>query len=150
IIVKLDPASYKAPLVISVQAVYPGANAKTIADTVAAPIEQQVNGVENMLSMSSQSANDGSYTLHITFKAGTDLDIAQVLVHNRVDIATPGLPDPVKRAGVSVWKKSPEPLLLVSLTSPDKRFDEFYLSNYATINVKDELARLPGVGDVVP
>ena len=147
--VKIEPASYKAPLVISVQAFYPGANAQTVADTVAAPIEEQVNGVEHMQSMSSQSAHDGSYTLHVTFQAGTDLDMAQVLVQNRVSFAMPILPAIVQREGIPVRKKSPEPLVLVSLNSPDNRFDDRFLSNYATINVKDELARLPGVGDIV-
>ncbi len=144
-----ETASYKAPLVISVQASYPGANAQTVADTVAAPIEEQVSGVEHMLSMSSQSANDGSYILHLTFKAGTDLDMAQVLVQNRVALALPVIPALVQQEGISVRKQSPEPLVLVSLTSPDDRFDDLYLSNYATLNVKDELARLPGVGDIV-
>ena len=138
---------YKAPLVISVQAFYPGANAQTIANTVAAPIEEQVNGVEHMRSMSSQSAN-GSYTLHVTFEAGTDLDMAQVLVQNRVSLAMPAIPSLVQQEGISVRKKAPEPLVLVGLTSPDNRYDALFLSKYATIHVKDELARLPGVGDI--
>jgi multidrug efflux pump subunit AcrB len=149
VIVNVETVGYKAPLVISVQAFYPGANAQVVADTVAAPIEQQVNGVEHMLTMTSQSANDGSYTLHIWFEAGTDLDLAQVLLQNRVSLAMPIMPALVQKEGISVRKKSPHPLVLVSLTSPDHHNDAFYLSNYATINVKDEIGRVPGVGEVV-
>ncbi len=114
----------------------------------AAPIEQQVNGVENMLYMSSQCTNDGAYNLTVTFKLGTDLDMAQVLVQNRVSIAMPTLPDIVKQTGVVTKKQSPNIMLVVNLISPDGRYDQLYLSNYATISVKDELARLEGVGDV--
>ncbi len=146
---KIEPASYNAPLVISVQAFYPGANAQTVADTVAAPIEEQINGVEHMLSMSSQSASDGSYMLLVTFEAGTDLDTALVLVQNRASLALPVIPALVQQAAITVHKKSPEPLVLVSLTSPDNKFDDLFLSNYATISVKDELARVPGVSDIV-
>jgi multidrug efflux pump subunit AcrB len=149
IFIQTWPASYKAPPVISVQAFYPGASAQTVVDTVAAPIEEQVDGVMDMLSMSSQSANDGSYTLHVTFKVGTDLDMALVLVQNRVSLAMPVIPALVQQEGISVRKKSPEPLVLVSLTSPDNRHDDRYLSNYATIYIKDELARSPGIGDIV-
>ncbi len=137
-----------APPTVQVTATYPGANARVVADTVAAPIEQQVNGVENMLYMSSNSANDGSYNLTVTFKLGTNLDMAQVLVQNRVSIAMPTLPDMVKSTGVTTKKKSPNILLLVNLYSPDSSRDQLYVSNYATIQVKDELARLEGVGDV--
>jgi multidrug efflux pump subunit AcrB len=136
------------PPTVEVYAVYPGANARVVADTVAAPIEQQVNGVENMLYMSSQCTNDGTYTLTITFQNGTDLNIAQVLVQNRVALATPILPDLVKRRGVTVKKKSPNVLMIVNLHSPDQSRDNLYLSNYATIQLRDELARLPGVGDI--
>jgi multidrug efflux pump subunit AcrB len=151
---KTDPsttraAPYQLPQVISVTASYPGADALTVADTVAAPIEEQVNGVENMLSMTSACANDGSYTLQITFKEGTNLDIAQVLVQNRVSLAMPVVPQLVQNEGISVSKKSPQPLVLVSLTSPDGRFDPRYLSKYAVLQFKDELARLSGVADVV-
>src|SRR5207302_212301 len=117
-------------------------------DTVAAPIEQQVNGVEGMMYMSSQCTNDGTYTLTITFKLGTDLNIAQVLVQNRVSLATPILPDLVKRRGIAVKKKSPSILMIVNLFSPDDSRDSLYLSNYATIQLRDELSRLPGVGDI--
>src|SRR5437763_5201127 len=137
-----------APPTVEVTAVYPGANAQVVADTVAAPIEQQVNGVENMMYMSSQCTNDGTYTLTVTFKLGTDLNIAQVLVQNRVSLATPILPDEVKRIGISVKKKSPSQLMIVNLYSPDGSRDSLYLSNYATIQLRDELARLQGVGDI--
>jgi multidrug efflux pump len=137
-----------APPTVEVSASYPGANAQVVADTVAAPIEQQVNGVENMMYMSSQCTNDGAYTLAVTFKPGTDLNISQVLVQNRVSIAQPILPDLVKRRGIAVKKKSPNVLLIVNLYSPDASRDELYLSNFATIQIRDELARLHGVGDV--
>src|SRR5436309_5417822 len=142
------------PPTVRVTASYPGANAQVVADTVAAPIEQQVNGVESMLYMSSQSSNDGSYTLDVTFELGTDINIAQVLVQNRVAIATPSLPDVVKATGVVVKKRSPDILLVVNLYSDDDPatgkpyFDQLYLSNYATINLQDALARLDGVGDI--
>ena len=115
---------------------------------MAAPIEQQVNGVEGMMYMSSQCTNDGTYTLTVTFKPGIDLNMAQVLVQNRVALAQPILPDLVKRSGVPVKKKSPSVLMIVNLFSPDGSRDNLYLSNYATIQFNDELARLPGVGDI--
>ena len=136
------------PPTVEVSALYPGANSETVADTVAAPIEQQVNGVENMLYMSSQCTNDGSYTLTITFRIDVDLNMAQVLVQNRVALAEPILPDLVKRRGVTVKKKSPSILMIVNLYSPDLSRDNLYLSNYATIQLRDELARLKGVGDI--
>src|SRR5215469_9488596 len=136
------------PPTVEVSASYAGANAQVVADTVAAPIEQQVNGVENMLYMSSQCTNDGTYTLTITFQNGTDLNIAQLLVQNRVALATPILPDLVKRRGVTVKKKSPNVLMIVNLSSPGGSRDNLYLSNYATIQLKDELSRLTGVGDI--
>ncbi|MBP7937003.1 MAG: multidrug efflux RND transporter permease subunit [Phycisphaerae bacterium] len=136
------------PPVIQISAIYPGASAKVVADTVATPIEQEVNGVENMLYMFSKSTNDGQMYLDVTFNVGTDLNMAQVLTQNRVSIAEAKLPEEVKRQGVTTKKKSPAILLCVNLVSPDKRYDQLYLSNYATIQVKDALARLPGVGDV--
>ncbi|QEL14986.1 efflux RND transporter permease subunit [Limnoglobus roseus] len=141
------------PPSVVVTCAYPGASAKVVADSVAAPIEQQVNGVEKMLYMSSQSGNDGTYTLTVTFEIGTDSNIAQVLVQNRVALANPQLPQEVQRQGVTVKKRSPDILLVVSLFSPDdtppeSKRDQLYLSNYATIQVRDELSRLPGVGDV--
>ncbi len=147
---KLPIAQYPeiTPPTVEVSAVYPGANARVVADTVAAPIEQQVNGVENMMYMSSQCTNDGNYSLTVTFKHGVDLNMAQVLVENRVALAQPILPELVKRRGVTTKKKSPSVLMIVNLFSPDGRRDNLYLSNYATIQLKDELSRLPGVGDI--
>ncbi|QDU96681.1 efflux RND transporter permease subunit [Lignipirellula cremea] len=136
------------PPTVRVTAGYPGANADVVASTVAAPIEQQVNGVENMLYMSSTSSSDGSYSLTVTFEIGTDLDDAQVLVQNRVSVAEPLLPEEVKRQGVTVKKQATNIILLASLTSADNTFDTLFLSNYALLRVKDELSRIPGVGDV--
>jgi multidrug efflux pump len=136
------------PPTVQVTCTYPGANAQVVADSVAAPIEQQVNGVERMMYMSSQCTNDGVYNLTVTFELGTDLNMAQVLVQNRVALAMPQLPQQVQVQGVSTKKKSPSILLVVNLISPDGRYDDLYLSNYATIQVRDELLRLPGVGDV--
>ena len=136
------------PPTVEVSAVYPGANAQVVADTVAAPIEQQVNGVEDMMYMSSQCTNDGVYRLTVTFHPGTDLNLAQVLVQNRVALAQPILPALVTRRGVMVKKKSPSVLMIVNLFSPDGSRDNLYLSNYATIQLRDELSRLSGVGDI--
>ena len=136
------------PPTIQVTAVYSGADARTVAETIGAPIEQQVNGVENMLYMSSRSNSDGSYGLTVTFKLGTDLDTAQVLTQNRVNLALPLLPEDVRRAGVQVKKQSPSMMMVINLISPSGRFDELYLGNYGLLQLKDALARVPGVGEV--
>jgi hydrophobe/amphiphile efflux-1 (HAE1) family protein len=155
-VVTLPVAQYPdiTPPTVVVAAQYPGANADIVRDTVAAPIEQQVNGVEDMLYMSSQCGNDGSYNLTLTFKLGTDLQMAQVLVQNRVALALPMVPELVQKQGVSVKKKAPNTLMIVNLvseedpTTGEPRYDNLYLSNYATIQIRDELARLPTVSDV--
>jgi multidrug efflux pump len=136
------------PPTVVVRATYPGANPKVIAETVAAPLEQAIVGVENVLYMSSQSTADGKMTLTVTFALGTDLDNAQVQVQNRVTRTQPKLPEEVTRLGVTVDKSSPDLTMVVHLLSPDNRYDMLYLSNYALLNVKDELSRLDGVGDV--
>ena len=137
-----------APPTVVVTASYPGANARVVAETVATPLEQQINGVEKMLYMSSQSTNDGNMNLTITFEPGTNLDIAQVQVQNRVSIAEPQLPQDVRALGLTVKKSSPDITLVVQLYSPDNRYDPLYISNYALLQVRDPLARLPGVGDI--
>ncbi|ORC45752.1 RND transporter [Burkholderia sp. A27] len=136
------------PPTVQVTTSYPGASAETIARTVATPLEQQINGVENMLYMSSQSTGDGRLTVTVTFRIGTDLNVAQMLTQNRVQDALPRLPEDVQRLGVQVRKSTPSILLAVHLYSPDRTRDTLYLSNYATLHVKDTLARLQGVGDV--
>ena len=136
------------PPTVTVSAQYPGASAETVASTVAAPIEQEINGVDDMLYQSSQSTGDGKVTITVTFKIGTDLDAAQVLVQNRVAVAVPRLPEEVQRLGVVTRKTTPEFLMVVNLQSPDGTFDRNYLSNYALTQVRDRLARLDGVGDV--
>jgi HAE1 family hydrophobic/amphiphilic exporter-1 len=136
------------PPTVVVSTNYPGANAKVVADTVAAPIEQQVNGVENMMYMSSTSSADGSYSLTITFEIGTNLDGAQVLVQNRLAVAEPTLPEEVRRQGVTVKKQSSNIILAISLTSPEKVYDGLFLSNYAQLRLRDDLSRVQGVGDV--
>src|SRR5215203_3082278 len=138
-----------APPTIVVRASYPGANAQTVAETVATPLEQEINGVEDMLYMSSYSTGDGSMSLTITFKLGTDLDKAQVLVQNRVAIATPRLPEEVRRLGVTTRKSSPDLMMVVHMLSPDESYDQLYVSNYARNNVRDVLLRLDGVGDLI-
>ena len=136
------------PPTVQVTTRYPGASAKTVIDTIALPIEQQVNGVEDMLYMQSYSAADGTYSLTVTFKIGTDLNFAQVLVQNRVSSALSSLPQSVQTQGVTVQKRSTAILSFVTLTSPNATYDSLFLSNYATINIRDELSRLPGVGNV--
>jgi multidrug efflux pump len=137
-----------APATVQVTASYPGANSQTVRDTVAAPIEEQVSGVEGMIYMSSTSTNDGAYNLTVTFKAGMDSDMAQVLVQNRVSLALPVIPLIVQNEGITVKKMSSSTLMIVNLISPDKSRDATFLSNYATIYLKDELGRLDGVADI--
>ncbi len=137
------------PPTIQVQCTFPGASAQVVSESVAAPIEQFVNGVQDMLYMSSSCSNDGSYKLQVTFKPGVELNFAQVLVQNRVNLALPLLPSEVNRVGVTTRKRSPDILMIVTLTSPDNRYSRVYLSNYALIHLKDELARVDGVGDVI-
>ncbi len=136
------------PPTVQVTCNYPGANASEVANAVAAPIEQQVNGVESMMYMASQCANDGSYNLTVTFHHGIDINLAQVLVQNRVNLAVPLLPEVIRQTGVTTRKRSPDILCGLALNSPDGRYDQLYLSNFALMQIKDELARVPGVGDV--
>jgi multidrug efflux pump len=135
------------PPAVSVAITYPGASAQIVADTVAAPIEQQVNGVEGMLYMSSQSGNDGSYALTVTFDIGTDLNTALVMVQNRLMLAMPLLPSQVQKQGITIRKRTPDILMIISLYSPNHRYDDLYLSNYALIHLNDELLRVDGVAD---
>jgi multidrug efflux pump len=134
------------PPTVVVRATYPGANPQVVAETVASPLEQAINGVEDMLYMSSIATADGLMTLTVTFKLGTDLDRAQVLVQNRVQQTLPTLPAEVQQLGVVTEKSSPDLTMVVHLVSPDQRYDMLYLSNYATLRIRDELARLDGVG----
>ncbi|MBY0526431.1 MAG: multidrug efflux RND transporter permease subunit [Gemmataceae bacterium] len=136
------------PPTIQVSCTYPGASAQVVADSVAAPIEQEVNGIDRMVYMSSQSTNDGAYNLTVTFEVGTDVQMALVDVQNRVQIAVPQLPSVLQKQGITIKKKAPDLLLCVNLISPDGRYDDLYLSNYATIHLQDELFRLYGVGDI--
>ena len=149
-LLRLPVAQYPnvTPPTVSVTARYPGASAKTVMETVALPIEQQVNGVQGMLYMQSTSASDGSYNLIVTFAIGTDPNMAQVLVQNRVSAALAQLPQSVQVQGVKVQKKSTAVLMFVTLTSPDNRYDSLFLANYGVINLQNELARIPGVGNV--
>jgi multidrug efflux pump len=136
------------PPTVVVRAMYPGANPKVIAETVAAPLEQQINGVEGMLYMYSQATSDGLMTLTVTFGLGSDLDNAQVQVQNRVAQALPRLPQEVQRVGVTTEKASPDFIMVVHLISPDERYNMLYLSNFAHLRVKDEVARIGGIGSV--
>ena len=137
-----------APPTVTVTTQYPGASAQTVSDTVAAPIEQEINGVEDMLYLYSQATSNGQLTITVTFKLGTDLDKAQVLVQNRVAIAQPRLPEEVQRNGVVTRKNSPDILMAVFVLSPDDTFDQLYISNYTLLQVRDQLLRLDGVGDI--
>jgi multidrug efflux pump len=136
------------PPAVQVSIQYPGASAQVVADTVAAPIEQQVNGVPGMLYMSSQMGNDGSYSLQVTFDLSTDLNTALVMVQNRVQLAIPQLPNQVQNQGITIRKKTPDILMVINFFAPDERYDDIYLSNFATLNVKDELLRVDGVSDI--
>jgi multidrug efflux pump len=137
-----------SPAIVSVTCTYPGASAQTVSEAVAAPIEQQVNGVEGMLYMSSSCTNDGQYNLTVTFKASIDINMAQVLVQNRVALALPNMPDVIKQTGVTVRKRSPDPLLGFAIVSPKGRYDQLYLSNYTLRFIREEIMRVPGVSDI--
>src|ERR1700720_4138700 len=147
---RLPVAQYPeiAPPIINVAGQYPGANAEGVAQTVVAPIEEQINGVEGMLYISSNSTADGRFAIAVTFDLGTNLDIAQVQVQNRVSAALPRLPQQVQQIGVAVVKSSPDILLAVNLYSPDKSRDALFMSNYANIQIKDLLTRVDGVGSI--
>lgn len=138
-----------APPTIQVTASYPGANAETVSNTVATPLEQEINGIEGMLYMLSQSTADGRLTLTITFEIGTNLDDAQVLVQNRVSVAEPRLPEPVRRLGVTTRKNSPDLMMVINLLSPDGTYDQTYIGNYAVLQIRDQLRRIDGVGDIL-
>jgi multidrug efflux pump subunit AcrB len=147
---RLPVAEYPeiAPPTVNVRATYPGASAKIVAETVATPIEQEINGVDDMLYVSSQSTGDGQLSINVVFKPGTNIDMAQVLVQNRVAVAEPRLPEEVRRGGVVVRKASPDLMMVVHMISPDGSRDQQYISNYATLNIKDVLTRVDGVGNV--
>src|SRR5436853_2765366 len=147
---RLPVAQYPeiAPPIINVTGQYPGASSDVVAATVVTPIEQQINGVENMIYMSSNSTADGRFAIAVSFDLGTNLDIAQVQVQNRVAIAQPRLPADVRQVGVTVNKSSPDLMMVVHLISPDKSRDTLYISNYATLEIKDTLTRIDGVGAI--
>src|SRR5437660_12423117 len=138
-----------APPTVVVNATYAGASAEVIAQTVAAPIEQEINGVDNMLYVVSQSTGNGAISISVVFKPGTNIDQAQVLVQNRGAVALPRLPEEVQRVGVTVRKRSPDLMLVIHLISPDGSLNQQYISNYATINIKDVITRIDGVGDTI-
>src|SRR5260370_5572477 len=138
-----------APPTVVVAATFAGASAEVVADTVATPIEQEVNGVDNMIYMVSQSTGNGALSINVVFKPGTNVDLAQVLVQNRVSVALPRLPEEVQRIGVTVRKRSPDLMLVIHLISPDGSLTQQYISNYATINIKDVITRIDGVGDTL-
>src|SRR5260221_1747958 len=138
-----------APPTVNITATYPGASAQVIADTVATPIELEVNGVDDMLYIVSQSTGDGRLSINVVFKPGTNVDQAQVLVQNRVAVAEPRLPEEVRRLGIAVRKASPDLMMVVHMTSPDGSRDQQYISNYATLYVKDVVTRVEGVGNVI-
>src|SRR5499433_2386891 len=147
---RLPVAQYPeiAPPIINVTGQYPGADADVVASTVVAPIEEQINGVDNMLYVSSNSTADGRFSIAVTFDLGTNLDIAQVQVQNRVSIAQPRLPTEVRNIGVTVAKSSPDLMMVVHLYSPDKSRDTLFISNFATLEIKDQLTRIDGVGSI--
>src|SRR5580765_2870925 len=149
--IRLPIAQYPeiAPPIINVSGQYPGANAEVVASTVVAPIEEQINGVENMLYMASNATADGRFSIAVTFDIGTNLDIAQVQVQNRVGIAQPRLPGDVRNIGVTVTKSSPDLMMVVHLYSPDQSRDSLFISNYATLEIKDALIRVDGVGSLI-
>ncbi|MEC9235971.1 MAG: efflux RND transporter permease subunit, partial [Pseudomonadota bacterium] len=136
------------PPAIQINASFPGANPATIAETVATPLEEQISGVENLLYMNSLATADGNLSMSITFAIGTDVDLAQQLVQNRVSQALPRLPEVTRNLGVTVVKSSPDLTMVVHITSPNSRYDMLYLRNYATLNIKDQLAKINGVGQV--
>src|ERR671931_1062365 len=147
---RLPVAQYPeiAPPIINVAGQYPGANAEVVASTVIAPIEEQINGVENMLYLSSNATADGRFTIAVTFDLGTNLDIAQVQVQNRLSVAQPRLPADVRNIGVTVSKSSPDLMMVVHLYSPDKSRDTLFISNFATLEIMDPLTRIDGVGSI--
>jgi len=138
-----------APPTIQVTATYPGASAEIAAKTVATPLEQEINGIENMLYISSQSTADGRVSITVTFKLGTDLDTAQVQVQNRVAIAEPRLPETVRRLGITTKKNSPDLMMVINMYSPKGTYDQTYIANYVTLQIKDQLSRIDGVGDIL-
>src|SRR5216684_42390 len=138
-----------AAVIINVTGQYPGASADVVASTVVSPIEDQINGVENMIYMSSNATSDGRFTIAVSFELGTNLDIAQVQVQNRVAVALPRVPADVRNIGITVTKSSPDIIMVVNIHSPDKSRDSLFLSNYSTLEIKDALTRVDGVGSII-